>query len=65
MGSLAPLNGRSNQVVPAVAREASTLLRLRGDQFERLLRNAPGLRKHVEDALARQGRRLKLRDANA
>ena len=61
LGDMAPVDGRGHRkVTPAVAREASTVLRLPGHQFEQLLRNTPGLRKHVEDSLARHGRRLRL-----
>ena len=67
LGDVAPVNGRTHRrVVPAVARGAATVLRLPGHQFEQLLRSTPGLRKQVEDSLARSGRRLRLsRDATA
>jgi CRP-like cAMP-binding protein len=67
LGDVAPVNGRTHRrVVPAVARGPATVLRLPGRQFEQLLRNTPGLRKQVEDSLARHGRRLRLsREATA
>ncbi|MBI5494217.1 MAG: cyclic nucleotide-binding domain-containing protein [Deltaproteobacteria bacterium] len=65
VGDLAPVSGRA-RILPSVAREPAMLLRLPANLLDGLLRNTPGLKRHVEDQLARVGRRLRLsRDATA